>query len=273
MFFIGDLGRLRPGPRDALPAVTGSVPIQHMRTCHYRRKRCRIAQIYTYFIASGPHFVMYFMAHATFDGVLLAFLWYSQQAGPMSKVIAGINFAAPSYEVAHQLIGVTLLVDGVGGRIVETEAYDQEEAASHCFIGETPRNFSMFGPPGRSYVYRSHGLHWCLNMVCREAGHGAGVLIRALEPVTGLDAMRARRGQEDPRLLCAGPGRLCQALGVTRAHNNLPLEDVPFLLLPREPALALQVSAGPRIGISKAVQLPWRFGLAGSRFVSRPFRD
>ncbi|USX13834.1 DNA-3-methyladenine glycosylase [Oxalobacteraceae bacterium OTU3CAMAD1] len=190
----------------------------------------------------------------------------------MTNVIAGINFAAPSHEVARRLIGVTVLVDGVGGRIVETEAYDREEPASHCYIGETPRNFSMFGPPGRSYVYRSHGLHWCLNFVCREEGHGAGVLIRALEPVAGLDVMRERRGMDDERLLCAGPGRLCQALGVTRAHNNLPLDAPPFLLLPPDHALPVEVLAGPRIGISKAMELPWRFGVAGSRFLSKPMR-
>ena len=194
----------------------------------------------------------------------------------MTNVIAGINFAAPSHEVARRLIGVTVLVDGVGGRIVETEAYDREEPASHCYIGQTARNFSMFGPPGRSYVYRSHGLHWCLNFVCREEGHGAGVLIRALEPVAGLDVMRQRRGMDDERLLCAGPGRLCQALGVTRAHNNLPLDAPPFLLLPPDHALPASepiiVLAGPRIGISKAMELPWRFGVAGSRFLSKPMR-
>jgi len=190
----------------------------------------------------------------------------------MTNVIAGINFAAPSHEVARLLIGVTVLVDGVGGRIVETEAYDREEPASHCYIGQTPRNFSMFGPPGRSYVYRSHGLHWCLNFVCREEGHGAGVLIRALEPVAGLDVMRERRGMDDERLLCAGPGRLCQALGVTREHNNLPLDAPPFVLLPPDHTLPVEVLAGPRIGISKAMELPWRFGVAGSRFLSKPMR-
>jgi DNA-3-methyladenine glycosylase len=191
----------------------------------------------------------------------------------MDHVIAGINFSAPSHVVARQLIGLTVLVDGVGGRIVETEAYDRDEPASHCYIGETPRNFSMFGPPGRSYVYRSHGLHWCLNFVCREEGHGAGVLIRALEPVAGLEVMRERRGMDDERLLCAGPGRLCQALGVTRAHNNLPLDAAPFLLLAQDDGLApIDVLAGPRIGISKAMELPWRFGLAGSRFLSKPMK-
>jgi len=189
----------------------------------------------------------------------------------MSKIIAGIDFEAPSEVVARQLIGVTVLVNGVGGRIVETEAYDRAEPASHCYIGETPRNFSMFGPPGRSYVYRSHGLHWCLNFVCRENGHGAGVLLRAIEPLAGLDQMRARRGLEDERLLCSGPGRLAQALGITRADNNLPLDGAPFTLLAGDQTV--EVLTGPRIGISKAMELPWRFGLAGSRFLSKPFRQ
>ena len=192
----------------------------------------------------------------------------------MSKIIAGIDFEAPSEVVARQLIGVTVLVNGVGGRIVETEAYDREEPASHCYIGETPRNFSMFGPPGRSYVYRSHGLHWCLNFVCRENGHGAGVLLRAIEPLAGRDQMRARRGLEDARLLCSGPGRLAQALGITRADNNLPLDGAPFTLLASDQAVDVPtVLTGPRIGISKAMELPWRFGLAGSRFLSKPFRQ
>ncbi|MYM25575.1 DNA-3-methyladenine glycosylase [Duganella sp. FT135W] len=187
--------------------------------------------------------------------------------------LAGIDFSAPAPQVAQQLIGVKLLVGGVGGRIVEVEAYDASEPASHCYIGLTERNFSMFGPPGRSYVYRSHGLHWCLNFVCREVGHGAGVLIRALEPLSdpaALALMRERRGLDELRLLCSGPGRLAQALGVTRAQNNLPLDAPPFLLLPRERDVA--VLAGPRIGISKAVELPWRFVEGGSRFLSKPHR-
>jgi DNA-3-methyladenine glycosylase len=184
--------------------------------------------------------------------------------------LAAIDFSADSVDVARRLIGVTLLVDGIGGRIVEVEAYDREDPASHSFSGPTPRNATMFGPPGHAYVYRSYGIHWCLNFVCREAGHGAGVLIRALEPLSGLDTMRARRGQQDPRLLCSGPGRVCQALAVTRAHDGLPLDRPPFALLAAEDAPA--VVTGPRIGISKAVDVPWRFGLSGSRFVSRPFR-
>lgn len=186
------------------------------------------------------------------------------------STIAGIDFNAPAELVAQQLIGVTVLVDGVGGRIVETEAYDREDPASHAYSGPTERNAAMFGPPAHAYVYRSYGIHWCLNFVCREAGHGAGVLIRALEPVAGQDLMRVRRDADDEWLLCSGPGKLCQALGVTRAHNGLALSETPFVLLPAEEGLT--VVAGPRIGISKAVEVPWRFGLAGSRFVSRPFR-
>lgn len=194
-------------------------------------------------------------------------------------VLADIDFAAPAPEVARRLIGVTLLVDGVGGRIVETEAYDQSDPASHTFGGPTPRNASMFGPPGCAYVYRSYGLHWCLNTVCREAGHGAGVLLRALEPTHGIDTMRARRGLQDLRLLCAGPGRLAQALGVDAGMNGLPLHLPPFALLQPGAAAALPgadrlpdaIVAGPRIGISKAVDVPWRFGLQGSRYLSRAF--
>lgn len=188
----------------------------------------------------------------------------------MHILLSGIDFSAPSEQVAQWLIGVTVLVDGVGGRIVETEAYDRTDPASHTFGGPTARNAPMFGPPGRSYVYRSYGLHWCLNFVCREQGHGAGVLIRAIEPLHGLELMRARRGLDAARLLCAGPGRVCQALGVGAAHNNLALDAAPFQLL-AAPA-PVQVVAGPRIGISKAKEVPWRFGLAGSAFLSRPFR-
>ncbi|APA66757.1 MULTISPECIES: DNA-3-methyladenine glycosylase [unclassified Janthinobacterium] len=188
----------------------------------------------------------------------------------MKNILAGIDFADDSCHVARQLIGVTVLVDGVGGRIVETEAYDRLDPASHTYGGLTPRNAAMFGPPAHAYVYRSYGIHWCLNFVCREPGHGAGVLIRALEPVAGLDAMRARRGVDEARLLCSGPGKVCQALGVTHLHNRLALEAPPFMLLAREEdALVL---AGPRIGISKAMDTPWRFALAGSRYLSKPMR-
>lgn len=181
-----------------------------------------------------------------------------------------IDFAAPSHEVAHDLIGATLLVDGVGGTIVETEAYDHEDPASHSFSGPTKRNAAMFGPPGRVYVYRSYGIHWCLNLVCGAAGHGAGVLIRALVPDAGIDIMRSRRGLDDIRLLCAGPGRVGQALGITSEYNGLPIDAAPFSLVSK--IAPVVVVTGPRIGISKAIDVPWRFGLAGSSFVSKPFR-
>lgn len=181
-----------------------------------------------------------------------------------------IDFSADSAVVAPQLIGALLLINGVGGRIVEVEAYDREDPASHSFSGPTARNATMFGPPAHAYVYRSYGIHWCLNFVCREPGHGAGVLIRAIEPLVGLDTMRARRGVVDARLLCSGPGRLCQALAVTRSYDGLSLGATPFeLTAPEKPA---PVVTGPRIGISKAVDVPWRFGWRGSPFLSRPFR-
>lgn len=179
------------------------------------------------------------------------------------------DFNASPLVLARELIGAWLFVDGVGGRIVETEAYDAQDPASHSFSGRSERNSAMFGPPGHAYVYRSYGIHWCLNMVCRESGHGAAVLLRALEPTQGLAHMAARRGLDDPRLLCAGPGRLAQALGITAAHNGLGLDQPPFELHAAKDAP--EVVCGPRIGISKARELPWRFGLRGSRFSSRRF--
>jgi DNA-3-methyladenine glycosylase len=180
-----------------------------------------------------------------------------------------IDFSAPSLAVAQALIGASVFVDGVGGTIVETEAYDQHDPASHAFNGHTARNAVMFGPPGRTYVYRSYGLHWCLNFVCAPPGHGAGVLIRALEPTRGIERMRERRGVDDLRLLCSGPGRLCQALAVTHEHNGLRLDRKPFRLVPRSDA-SLVVASGVRIGLTKARELPWRFVLAGSRYLSKP---
>jgi DNA-3-methyladenine glycosylase len=179
-------------------------------------------------------------------------------------------FARSVHEVAPNLIGVTLLVGGVGGPIVEVEAYDHEDPAAHGYGGRTERNASMFGPPGRAYVYRSYGIHWCLNFVCEQEGSASAVLIRALEPRHGLDVMRERRGLDDPRLLCAGPGRLCQALGITREHDGLRLDRPPFELHSgdEEPEIAV----GPRVGITKAAEKPWRYGLAGSRFLSRSMR-
>jgi DNA-3-methyladenine glycosylase len=175
------------------------------------------------------------------------------------------------HQVAPDLIGVTLLVGGVGGRIVEIEAYDQEDPASHAFRGETPRNKAMFGPPGYAYVYRSYGIHWCLNLVCDEPGRAEAVLVRALEPTHGLDAMRARRGVEAERMLCSGPGKLCQALAVTREHDGLPLDEPPFELLARD--RKPEIATGPRIGITQAAELSWRYGLEGSPYLSRPLRS
>ena len=163
-----------------------------------------------------------------------------------------------------------LLVNGAGGPIVEVEAYCPEDPASHGYGGRTARNGSMFGPPGHAYVYRSYGIHWCLNFVCEPEGVATGILIRALEPSRGLDVMRERRGVVDPRLLCSGPGRLCQALGVTGANDGAPLDRPPFALL--APPVPPEIAVGPRIGLTKGVDSPWRYGLAGSRFVSRPFR-
>jgi DNA-3-methyladenine glycosylase len=179
-------------------------------------------------------------------------------------------FARRVHEVAPELIGATLLVDGVGGRIVEVEAYDQEDPASHGFRGRTARNAAMFGPAGHAYVYRSYGIHWCLNLVCEEEGVASAVLVRALEPTHGLARMRERRGLEDARLLCAGPGRLCQALGISRDHDGLPLDRPPFELHEVDGPVA--IAAGKRVGITRAAQLPWRYALVGSRFVSRPLR-
>ncbi|MEO6825516.1 MAG: DNA-3-methyladenine glycosylase [Nitrosospira sp.] len=183
-----------------------------------------------------------------------------------------IDFSASSVDVARSLIGASLFVDGVGGRIVETEAYDHDDPASHSFGGPTRRNIVMFGPPCRAYIYRSYGIHWCLNFVCRTDGHGAGVLIRALEPLAGLDIMRERRGLSNIHLLCAGPGRVCQALGITDEHSGMQIDTLPFQLTPVTSPEQVPVITGPRIGISKAKDVPWRFGLSGSRYLSRPFR-
>ena len=174
------------------------------------------------------------------------------------------------HDVAPDLIGATLLVDGVGGPIVEVEAYHHTDPAAHSYRGLTARNAVMFGPAGRAYVYRSYGMHWCLNFVCEGEGVASAVLIRALMPVVGLAAIRRRRGLEDVRLLCSGPGRLCEALGVTKSHDGMALDREPFALYARTAPAA--VVAGPRIGITKATGLPWRYGLAGSPYLSRPFK-
>ncbi len=189
--------------------------------------------------------------------------------GP-SQRLARPFFDRSVHEVAPELIGATLLVGGVGGVIVEVEAYHHTDPAAHSYRGRTDRNAIMFGPAGYAYVYRSYGIHWCLNFVCEGEGSASAVLIRALQPISGIAAMRRRRGMSDERRLCAGPGRLCEALAVTHAHNGLRLDRVPFALFAR--AGAVEVVSGPRIGITKAVERPWRYGLAGSPFLSRPFK-
>src|SRR6201747_381477 len=172
-------------------------------------------------------------------------------------------------EVAPALIGATLLVNGVGGIIVEVEAYHQSEPAAHSFNGPTLRNSVMFGPPGFSYVYRSYGIHWCVNFVCEEAGSASAVLIRALQPTHGIPAMRRRRGLHDERSLCSGPGKLCEALAITGEHTGLALDSPPLVLHAR--VEKPEIVSGVRIGITKAVELPWRYGLKGSKFLSKPF--
>jgi len=172
------------------------------------------------------------------------------------------------HEVARALVGSTLLVDGVGGVIVETEAYAPDDPASHSYSGRTRRNATMFGPPGRLYVYRSYGVHWCANVVCEEDGVGAAVLLRALEPTSGLERMRERRGRDDVGLLCSGPGRLTQALGLSGRDDGRPLDRAPFQVLPA--TAPVEIAATPRIGITRADDLPWRYVLAGSRFLTRP---
>jgi DNA-3-methyladenine glycosylase len=176
-------------------------------------------------------------------------------------------FRGSVHDVAAGIVGWTLLVDGVGGRIVEVEAYAEDDPASHAFGGATARNASMFGPPGHLYVYRSYGIHWCANVVCEQPGRGAGVLLRALEPTHRLDRMRARRGVADERLLCAGPGRLTQALALTGTEDGADLSRPPFELLP--PSVPVVVERTPRIGISRAVEQPWRYVAAGSSWPSR----
>ncbi|WP_223215848.1 DNA-3-methyladenine glycosylase [Rhizobium herbae] len=173
-------------------------------------------------------------------------------------------FDRPAHTVAVDLIGAAFGIAGVGGLIVETEAYSDEDPASHSYKGPTPQNRAMFGPPASLYVYRSYGIHWCLNFVCRS---GSAVLIRALEPTVGLDLMRLRRGMDNTVLLCSGPGRVCQALAVTGDLNGCSLAEDPLhLTIPVEPQT---VSTGPRIGITKAADVPWRFGLKGSPFLSK----
>jgi DNA-3-methyladenine glycosylase len=176
----------------------------------------------------------------------------------MAKRLTRAFFKRSVHEVAPELIGATFLRSGIGGLIVEVEAYHQSDPAAHSYGGPTARNAVMFGPPGYVYVYRSYGIHWCVNFVCEPKGSASAVLLRAIEPTVGLPAMRRRRGVKDERLLCSGPGRLCEAFGITIADYG--------------PTGVVDVITGPRIGLTKAVDLPWRYGLKGSRFLSKPFK-
>jgi DNA-3-methyladenine glycosylase len=194
----------------------------------------------------------------------------SRSSRPGGATLERGFFARDVHQVAEELIGATFLVDGVGGTIVELEAYHHEDPAAHGYRGRTERNASMFGPPGHAYVYRSYGIHWCVNFVCEAEEVADAVLIRALEPTQGLETMRQRRGLADERLLCAGPGRVCQALGITRDQDGQPLDRPPFRLEARRERP--EIVRGPRIGITRAAELPWRYGLAGSRYLSRPLR-
>jgi DNA-3-methyladenine glycosylase len=179
-------------------------------------------------------------------------------------------FARSVHIVARELVGCRLFYDGCGGTIVETESYERDDPACHAYVGLTKRTEVLFGPPGRAYVYLSYGIHSLLNAVAEPDGEAAAVLIRALEPSAGLGAMRARRGERPDSDLCSGPGKLTEALGIGLDANGTDLAAEPFLLLPPEPDWSGRVVSGPRVGISKAVERPWRFSLAGSRFVSRP---
>ena len=193
----------------------------------------------------------------------------NQPAPHLGRPLKRAFFACSVHQVAPDLIGATLLVNGVGGIIVEIEAYHHTEAAAHSFRGPTPRNLVMFGPPGVAYVYRSYGIHWCVNFVCEKEGSESAVLIRALQPTYGIPTMRRRRGLHDERLLCSGPGKLTEALGITDQHNGLPLDTPPIALRAR--TKKPDIVTGLRIGITKAVELPWRYGLKGSKFLSKPF--
>jgi DNA-3-methyladenine glycosylase len=193
----------------------------------------------------------------------------AQTESRLGKPLARAFFARSVHKVAPDLIGVTMLVNGVGGIIVEVEAYHHTEPAAHSYRGPTPRNSVMFGPPGFVYVYRSYGIHWCINFVCEKEGSASAVLIRALQPTHGIPAMRRRRGLQDEKSLCSGPGKLTEALGITHQHNALALDAPPFALHARvgKP----DIVAGIRIGLTKAVELPWRYGLKDSKFISKPF--
>lgn len=191
-------------------------------------------------------------------------------AAPAQDCLDAAFFARSVHAVARELIGCRLFYEGCGGVIVETESYERDDPACHAYVGLTKRTATLFGPPGRAYVYLSYGIHCLLNAVCEPEGEAAAVLIRALEPTHGLDRMMERRGGRPRVDLCSGPGKLTEALGIGLDDNDANLGADPFLLLPPEPEWEGEVVTGPRVGITKAVERPWRFSLAGSPFVSRP---
>jgi DNA-3-methyladenine glycosylase len=193
----------------------------------------------------------------------------SKSRTPEARRLKRAFFERSVHDVARDLVGCRLFFDGVGGTIVETESYERDDPACHAYVGLTDRTEILFGPPGRAYVYLSYGIHSLLNAVAEPEGEAAAVLIRALQPTAGLEAMRARRGERSDDELCSGPGKLTEALGIGLERNGADLGSDPFLLLAPE-GPAPEVVTGPRIGISKAVERPWRFSAAGSRFVSRP---
>jgi DNA-3-methyladenine glycosylase len=191
------------------------------------------------------------------------------RAAAAERLDAGF-FDRSVHAVAEDLIGCRLFYGGSGGTIVETESYHRDDPACHAYVGLTERTEVLFGPPGQAYVYLSYGIHSLLNAVAEPAGEAAAVLIRALEPTTGLEQMRSRRGERPDVELCSGPGKLTEALGIGLDANDADLSADPFLLLPRDSAWEGRIATGPRVGITKAVELPWRFSLAGSPYVSRP---
>jgi DNA-3-methyladenine glycosylase len=190
----------------------------------------------------------------------------------VSEALGPEFFERSVHEVAEELIGCTLMHGDCGGVIVETESYERDDPACHAYVGRTARNEVLFGPPGRAYVYLSYGIHSLLNAVAEPDGEAAAVLIRALEPTVGVEAMRRRRGRHRDQELCSGPGKLTEALGVGLPDNGASLSAPPFMVLPPEGVWrAVGVTAGPRIGISKATERPWRFCATDNRFVSRPW--
>ncbi|HEX7244667.1 MAG TPA: DNA-3-methyladenine glycosylase [Solirubrobacterales bacterium] len=191
----------------------------------------------------------------------------------MAERLSRAFFDRSVHEVAHDLIGCRLFYEGRGGTIVETESYERDDPACHAYVGLTERTKVLFGPPGRAYVYLSYGIHSLLNAVAEPEGEAAAVLIRALEPTADLEGMRERRGERPDRDLCSGPGKLTEALGIGLEENGADLGRDPFLLLSPDEDWAGEVVTGPRIGITKAVDRPWRFCAGGNGHVSKPPPD